>query len=115
MTSLLQNFAGTSSRYFVSFKPCSSLWILDSGAIEHMVSDLFLFHSYTKVFTSVKLLGNKLVLVHHIGSIFLKSGLLIPYVLQVPSFQFNLLSITKLSKDTNYWITFTPTSCFLQD
>ncbi|CAI8595379.1 unnamed protein product [Vicia faba] len=43
------------------------------------------------------------------------TGLVIQNVLHVPSFQFNLLSISKLSKDTNSWITFTPTSCLLQD
>jgi len=80
-----------------------------------MVSDLSLFQSYIKVSTSVKLPDNKLVSVHHIGSICLPPGLVIQNVLHVPSFQFNLLSISKLSKDTNSWITFTPTSFFLQD
>jgi len=80
-----------------------------------MISDLSLFQSYTKVSTSVKLPDNKLASVHHIGSICLHSGLVIQNVLHVPSFQFNLLSISQLSKDTNSWIIFTPTSCLLQD
>jgi hypothetical protein len=57
----LANFAGTSFQCFASLKPSSSLWILDSGATHHMVSDLSFFHSYKKVSTSVKLPDNKLV------------------------------------------------------
>jgi len=111
----LANFAGTSLRCFSSFKPCTSVCILGSSASHHMVSDHTLFQSNTKVSTFVKLPDNKLVSDHHIGSICLQSGLVIQNVIHVHSFQFNLLSISKLSKDTNSWITFTPTSCFLQD
>jgi hypothetical protein len=80
-----------------------------------MVSDLSFFHSYTKVSSFFKLPDDKLVPVHHIGSIYLKSGLLIPHVLHVPSFKFKLLSISKLSRDTNSRVILTSTSCLLQD
>lgn len=74
-----------------------------------------IFQSYTKVFTFVKLPYYKLVEVHHIDSICLHPGPVIQNVLHVPSFQFNLLPISKLSKDTNSWMTFTSTSCLLHD
>jgi hypothetical protein len=80
-----------------------------------MVSDLSFFHSYTKVSSFFKLPDDKLVPVHHIGSIYLKFGLLIPHVLHVPSFKFKLLSISKLSRDTNSRVILTSTSCLLQD
>jgi hypothetical protein len=80
-----------------------------------MVSDLSFFHSYTKVSSFFKLPDDKLVPVHHIGSIYLKFGLLISHVLHVPSFKFKLLSISKLSRDTNSRVILTSTSCLLQD
>lgn len=55
-----------------------------------MAFDVSLFHSYTKVYTYVKLPNNQFVSAH-VGSVYLKPGLLIWNVVHVPAFHFNLI------------------------
>ena len=68
-------------------------WIIDSGAIDHMV--------YTTTITSIKHVtvklpnGGESVMVTHIGTVRLSADLALENVLCVPYFTFNLISISK--------------------
>ena len=53
--------------------------------------------------------------IEHIGSIQIGPNLILRDVLHVPDFQFNLLSISKLTKKTGLVVIFSLDSCILLD
>uniref|UniRef100_A0A803LHF5 GAG-pre-integrase domain-containing protein n=1 Tax=Chenopodium quinoa TaxID=63459 RepID=A0A803LHF5_CHEQI len=73
-------------------------WIIDSGASDHMTTDLH------KLVDPVRMCGNTKInlpngdttTISHVGSLKLKSGLTLKNVLCVPEFKHNLLSVNKL-------------------
>ncbi|KAK8272656.1 hypothetical protein V6Z12_D11G348900, partial [Gossypium hirsutum] len=103
--------AGTSSN--------SSLihWILDTGASNHMT------HAFNSLIHPIACANNSFVklptghtaTVTHVGNYNLTPHHTLRDVLYVPSFHFNLLSISKLTKDLNCFVSFYPTFCILQD
>jgi hypothetical protein len=75
----------------------NSLWILDSGATDHMVrSPLALSHSFPVHNRTVQLPDDTHAPVTHIGSIIFSRHLTLTDVLCVPTFHFNLISVSKL-------------------
>ena len=73
-------------------------WILDNGATDHMVHSIHLLSSITfLVHISVKLPNGDIVQVTHIGTVKLSTTLTLDNVLCVPTFSFNLISISKLT------------------
>ena len=73
-------------------------WIIDSGAIDHMVHSISYLTKITSVaHISVKLLNGESVLVTHVGQVQLSHDLVLDNVLCVPSFSFNIISIGKLT------------------
>ena len=95
----------------------SSKWVIDSGATEHMTGNPNLFstfqpHSSTPHVTladgsTSRVLGSGIV--NPIPSLSLSS------VLSLPNFSFNLLSVSKLTRDLNCVISFFPDHCLFQD
>ncbi|KAF5482366.1 hypothetical protein F2P56_002942, partial [Juglans regia] len=80
-----------------------------------MVHSISIFTSYRPVHnTVVKLPNGTSVHVSHIGSIFLSPNLILHDVLYVPSFTFNLISVSKLTSLFCYLI-FLHNECFIQD
>ena len=53
--------------------------------------------------------------VTHVGVVHLTPSLILNNVLYVPSFQFNLLSVSTLTKSLNCTVNFLHDSCFIQD
>lgn len=92
-------------------------WILDTGASRHMCNDLSLFHSITTISTpiSVLLLDGSTKLITQLGQITLNDKFTLHYVLFIPSFKYNLLSVSQLTVESNVKCIFTPSSCFIQD
>ena len=73
-------------------------WIIDSGAIDHMVHSISYLTKITSVaHISVKLLNGESVLVTHVGQVQFSCDLVLDNVLCVPSFSFNIISIGKLT------------------
>ena len=94
---------------------CSSDWILDNGAIDHMVHSLQFFTSITSiVHISVKLPNGDMAKVTHIGTVKLTSTLTLENVLCIPTFSFNLASISKLTQSP-YCCIFLSRYCFIKD
>ena len=92
---------------------CSSDWILDSGATDHMVHSLQFFTSITSiVHISVKLLNGDMAKVTHIGTVKLSSTLTLENVLCIPTFSFNLVSISKLTQSPSCCCIFLSHFCF---
>jgi len=91
-------------------------WILDSGASDRITPDLSLLHDVKKVQTAcyITIPNGKQALIKHVGSLTLAHGLTLDYVLHVPEFQFNLLSISRLTTQFVANVIFTPYNCLLQ-
>lgn len=95
------------------FSHSSSVWIVDSGATNHMCSSLSLFSSYhaCSIVSSVKLPDGTDSPITHIGSVTISPTLQLQNVFYVPSFKFNLLSVSQLTKSHQYSVTFSDDSC----
>ncbi|KAL8133051.1 hypothetical protein AgCh_008493 [Apium graveolens] len=93
-------------------------WLIDSGAIDHICSDLSLFHNYKSVEGTKEYItipdGRQIPIVHT-GSVTVHPGLVLHNVLHIPQFQFNLLSVQRICKDLNSTVVFNGNTCFLQD
>lgn len=90
-------------------------WIVDSGATDHMTSQL-------DILTNIKLAASQMkiklptgdtAVISHIGDVELSNGLKLIGVLYVPTFNHNLLSIHKLAHDNACQVMFTPEKCLV--
>ena len=104
-----------SLEYFVFSSQLSSTdWILDSGAIDHMVHSIHYFTSVTLVVQiSVRLPNGDMAKVTHIGTVKLASTLILENLLSIPSFSFNLVSISKLTQSPSCCYIFLSHYCFI--
>ncbi|KAL5575085.1 hypothetical protein UlMin_016784 [Ulmus minor] len=91
---VVSNFTGISS--LIS----ANVWIIDSGATHHVCHDLSLFDSFDNNHTStfVLLPTGHSAPISKIGSVRLSPSLVLSKVLYVPSFRYNLLSVSSLTK-----------------
>ena len=93
------------------------VWIIDTGASTHM-SNTFDFLDQPEPIhplLPVYLPDGTSQFVSHSGSIHLHPKLLLTDVLFLSSFQYNLISVSKLSASANIWFIFSSSSCHLQD
>ena len=73
-------------------------WVMDTGASGHIVCSVSLFQSYTIVsHCVVELPNDESAHVTYIGIVKLSNSLILEHVLCVPSFSFNLLSVSQLT------------------
>ncbi|GAA0170061.1 hypothetical protein LIER_24407 [Lithospermum erythrorhizon] len=98
----------------VLFKGCDS-WIIDTGASTHICSSMKFLKSSVPSNTSVCLPDNTTKSVHSIGTVILSDTLELQNCLYVPSFKYNLLSVSKLAKEFNIQAVFDSKCCILQD
>ena len=98
------------------FQPFTSSWILDSGATDHVTCSLNNLHSFERINpVTVKLPNGHHVHATHSGTVHLSRTITLFNVLYIPTFTFNLISISKLVSSTNCALIFSSTSCMLQD
>ncbi|XP_019085460.1 PREDICTED: uncharacterized protein LOC109126393 [Camelina sativa] len=91
-------------------------WIIDTGATSHVCSDLTLFNETTSVSgVTVMLPNDARVDITHCGTVHLSSSLTLHEVLHVPSFKFNLISISALLRHNQYSAHFYPLFCYIQE
>ena len=90
-------------------------WVMDTGASDHIICFISLFQSYTTVSHYVVDLPNgESTHVTHIGSVKLLASLILEHVLCVPSFSFNLLSISQHTQKLPLCLLFLSQFCFIQ-
>ena len=90
--------------------------IIDIGAPDHMVHSIPQLTSITSVVQSCVYLPNgEEALVTHIGTVQISSTLTLTGALCVPSFNFNLIYVSKLTKDLYCCFIFLGNCCFIQD
>jgi len=93
-----------------------SPWIIDSGASDHICSNLKWFHSYNETIpTHIKLPTRHLTLATQSGTIKFSDDFIIHDVLYVPDFHFNLLSMSKVTNSLNCIMSFNGFQCVIQD
>jgi hypothetical protein len=91
-------------------------WIIDTGATDHMMGSIHFLTTITAIVSShVNLPNGQKALVTHIGTVRLSSTLVLTNVLCVPSFSFNLLSVSKLIANLSCCLIFLHKHCFIQN
>ena len=90
-----------------------NIWVIDTGATNHIVYSIHLLTDFTVVNCVVALPNGETALVTHIGSICLFENLVLTNVLCVPSFSFNLLSVSQLTKKMHCCLIFLSTFYFI--
>nr|XP_023886241.1 uncharacterized protein LOC111998374 [Quercus suber] len=94
----------------------SKTWILDTGASDHFVHSITMLSSITSTIEAyVQLPNGETALVSHIGTVNITEHLILENVLVVPSFNFNLISISQLVKSLTCCFIFLGNMCFIQD
>jgi hypothetical protein len=94
----------------------TNTWILDTGATDHMVHSLSKFTTITSaIHTYIHLPNGEKALATHVGTVQVTETLLLTDVLCVPSFSFNLISISKLTNLPSCCVFFLSHFCFIQD
>ncbi|KAK9673127.1 hypothetical protein RND81_12G148200 [Saponaria officinalis] len=91
-------------------------WIIDSGATNHMSSKLDVINNVKELQTKLRisLPDGRYVLVTHKGEVDLNRDLQLTDVLYVPSFKHNLMSVQKLIKENQCYVTFFDTHFYVQ-
>ena len=91
-------------------------WVLDIGAIDHIICDVSLLTSVTTLtYCVVELPNGESAQVTHISTVKLSATLILDHVLCGPSFSFNSLSISKLTQQLPYRLVFLSQFCFIQE
>ncbi|KAG8482872.1 hypothetical protein CXB51_023953 [Gossypium anomalum] len=96
--------------------PCE--WILDTGATNHMLSDFHCLESAVScasLSSCVRLPTGSSSPITHTGSCTISPDIKLANVLYIPDFRYNLLSISKLTKDLHCFVAFYPHFCIFQD
>ena len=94
-----------------------SPWIIDSGASDHMTSFSHLFSTYFPCsgHDKIRIADGSFSPIAGKGFIKLTEKINLNAVLHVPNLACNLLSVSKLSKDSNCRVTFFESHCEFQD
>lgn len=91
-----------------------SIWVLDSGASDHVCPHL---HSFINLFKikpiSVCFPNSSNLLAYYCGTIQFSYQVTIHNVLFLPQFYLNLMSNSQLIKQLNCQLTFSPDSCYI--
>ncbi|KAG6521029.1 hypothetical protein ZIOFF_018095 [Zingiber officinale] len=101
--------------------PCgfgiSAPWIIDSGASDHMTNSLKLLKLYSPCLENkkVKIADGSFSPIAGKGSVQISENIDLKSVLYVPKLTCNLLSVSKLSKDSNCRVVFCDSHCTFQD
>lgn len=106
------HLAGT---LFTSPYAKESHWITDFGATDHITSQYDTLINPIPCHALLHLPNGITINVTHVGTVCLSSDITLNQVLCVPTFTHNLLSISKLLKDTNFRAVFSDGTCSLQD
>ncbi|XP_019170537.1 PREDICTED: uncharacterized protein LOC109166102 [Ipomoea nil] len=94
-----------------------NLWVIDSGATDHIVCDDSLLNKLESKYGEfpVTIPNGDKVAVRSIGGTKLPNGMQINRVLNIPDFKCNLVSVGRLTKDFDCALTFFSDFCIMQD
>ncbi|XP_019252665.1 PREDICTED: uncharacterized protein LOC109231458 [Nicotiana attenuata] len=112
--------AATAGKLLALLSNCANPnWIIDSGASNHMTSTLEMLSSYQSISSQkgskVHLPTGVVAFNTHIGKTRVLNNQEINNVLYIPEFKYNLLSVSKLTKELQCLVAFFPDFCIFQD
>ena len=107
----------TSSTLTPPLPTTSPSWIVDSGASIHMTPNPRVFTSYkpSPGTSKVRTASGDLLTVAGVSRVALTPSLHLPRVYHVPCLAVHLLSLSKLVRDLDHNLTFSPNTCFYRD
>ena len=89
-------------------------WIIDIGAIDHMICSISFFTIITYVISkTIRLPNRQHASVTHIGTIKISKSFILNDLLCIPSFSFNLIYVSKLIKSLQCCFIFLSKLCFI--
>jgi len=108
--------AGLFALNFSSNSAFTKPWILDSGATDHIAYDSqFFTHTSSTFILNVNMPTGSTMLISSTDTIKFNEKITLKDVLCVPSFNLNLMSVSKITSSLNCCVVFTPHGCVLQD
>ena len=92
-------------------------WVIDSGATDHMTGNPHIFTSFRshKAPSPVIIADGSTYNVEGSGTVKPTPSITLSSVLSLPNLAFNLISVSKLTKDLNCCVLFFPDHCLIQD
>jgi transposase InsO family protein len=92
------------------------MWIIDSGATDHACYSLSLFSKYRRVKPiPVKMPNGSMAQTDIVGEIIITDLITITNVLYLPHFKYNLLSVSRVTKDLHCTFAFADNVCIIQN
>ncbi|KAL2902782.1 Retrovirus-related Pol polyprotein from transposon RE2 [Bienertia sinuspersici] len=94
-----------------------SMWVLDSGATDHICHDLSKFNSYYAMSdkdNTITIPDGRKVPILHVGTVKLTNSIILKDVFHVPEFQLNLISVHRLCDNMNCEVVFSSNTSFVQ-
>jgi len=92
------------------------VWIIDSGANDHVCFSKSHFTSFYKIkHVLVSLLNGNSVYVHYAGNVSFAPDLYLSHVLYSPKFKVNLISVSKMCESLSCSVNFVSNKCLIQD
>ncbi|GAA0144142.1 hypothetical protein LIER_04663 [Lithospermum erythrorhizon] len=90
-------------------------WIIDSGASVHVYGDAKFSSSINNMFmpTILKLSDNSVKTVNAFGNVKFQNNFILYDCLYLPSFKYNLMSVSRITKSANIHVIFFPVFCAL--
>lgn len=112
------HFSGMTD-YFVNqvhkLDSCNSLqWIIDTGATDHVTPFLHLLVDTKSCNATLQLPNGETAQITHVGKLCLSPNITLTDVLCVPTFAYNLMSISKLVQGTTSQVNFVDGQFYLQ-
>ena len=94
-----------------------STWVIDFGAIDHMTCNSSLFTTFQSHFSpsTVTLSDGSTSCVLGLETIHLTPLITLTFVMSLPQFSFNLISVSKFTRTHHCNISFFPNHCLIQD
>ena len=113
----LPNMAGIKYIFIASFSSgIKEIWVIDSGATDHICTCLTLMFNLQKCTQpiTVYLPNGHTTTVTMVGSVQITPNLVLNGVLYIPTFTYNLISISRITNSTHSSVTFTHNKCIFQ-
>nr|XP_009774370.1 PREDICTED: uncharacterized protein LOC104224418 isoform X2 [Nicotiana sylvestris] len=109
-SSSITSFAGPDKTCLIT---SSNKWVIDSGATNHMTDNPNIFSSFRshKAPSSLTVADGTTCSSVGSGTVKPTSSITLSSVLSLPNLAFNLISVSKITRDLNYCVAFFPNHC----
>lgn len=92
-----------------------STWIIDSGVTDHFTCSFSLLSTPVGINSTILLPNGNSIGVSYKDTVVLDSNIILKDVLYVPSFKYNLISVSRFTHDNNDYLLFLSGNCLMQD